>query len=212
MEADRIASKHFMSSSVITCPTCKFANSFATTDCTQCGASLAAAKLQQTLDGLSRATENLKASIAPRKSFYTFNGFGTTLLDYRALPDGTYEATRWVVAMMLPLVPLATYVIQPETQEHSYGRSTSKFSIVGKGKLSAARILRTYLLVVVGLLPIVLGFLNSSWVNHTLGGPLAALAMVVSFAWAAYIIFARIPNEGKAYNSKPAATAGVKQN
>ncbi len=196
----------------VTCPTCNLVNNDEAQVCAQCGGSLAEARLKQLAAEVTRVTEEFKERTRPRQTFHTFNGFGTTLLDYRALPDGTYEATRWVVAMMLPLVPLATYVIRPETQEHSFGRSTSKFSIVGKGKLSAARILRTYLLVVVGLLPIVLGFLNSSWVNHTLGGPLAALAMFASFAWAAYCIFYRIPNEGKAYNSKPAATVGVKQN
>lgn len=197
----------------IACPTCKLVNDGEAQVCAQCGGSLAEARLKQLAAEVQRVTSEFKERTTPRKSFYTFNGFGTTLLDYRALPDGTYEATRWVVAMMLPLVPLATYIIQPETQEHSYGRSTSKFSIVGEGKLTAARIIRTYALVVVGLLPIVLGFLNSSWVNHTLGGPLAALAMFASFIWAAYFVFVRIPNEGKAYKTKRAATTtGLKQN
>ncbi|HEX8178710.1 MAG TPA: hypothetical protein VF525_04120 [Pyrinomonadaceae bacterium] len=196
----------------IACQSCRFVNSFAADACAQCGASLSAAKLQHTIDELQRVTKEVSAHTAPRKSFYTFNGFGTTLLDYRALADGTYEATRWVVALMLPLVPLATYVIRPETQEHSYGRSTSKFTIVGTGKLTAARVVRTYLLTVVGLLPLALGFLNSRWVNRTLGGPLAALAMFASIAWAAYIVFVRVPNEGRAYKTRSAPAAEVKQN
>src|ERR687886_479902 len=71
------------------------------------------------LRAIRRVTEEFKERTAPRKTFHTFNGFGTTLLDYRALPDGTYEATRWAVALMLPIVPLATYTIEPQTQEHS---------------------------------------------------------------------------------------------
>ncbi len=187
--------------STVACPSCNSVNSLDLSDCAQCGASLTAAKIQHSADEIRRVTEAFSAR--PRQSFYTFNGFGTTLLDYRALPDGTYEATRWVVAMMLPLVPLATYVIEPQTQERSYGRETSKFVILEQGKLSAVRVVRTYLLAVVGLLPIILGFLNSSWVNRTLGGPLAALAMFASFAWAVYIVLVKVKNEGKAYNSKP---------
>jgi hypothetical protein len=175
-------------------------NSYETAACAQCGASLAGAKIEQTAAEISRITAEFKERTAPRKSFYTFNGFGTTLLDYRALADGTYEATRWVVALMLPLVPLATYVIRPETQEHSYGRETSKFTIVGRGRLSAARVARTYLLAALGLLPLVVGSLNSSWVNRTLGGPLAALAMILSFVWAVYVVVFRIKNEGQAYS------------
>jgi hypothetical protein len=201
-----------MSSTVIACPSCKFVNNHEADACAQCGESLAAAKLEQAVENLRRVTETATQSIRPRKTFHTFNGFGTTLLDYRALPDGTYEATRWAVALMLPVFPIATYIIEPQTQEHAYGRSTSKFSIVGKGQLSPARIARTYLLAVVGLLPIVLGSLNSSWVNHTLGGPYAALAMLLCFAWAVYIVMIRIPNEGKAYNSKPVPAPGLKQN
>jgi hypothetical protein len=198
--------------STVACPTCKFVNSFEADACAQCSEPLAGAKLEQAVENLRRATEAAKASIRPRKTFHTFNGFGTTLLDYRALPDGTYEATRWAVALMLPIFPIGTYIIQPQTQEHSYGRSTSKFSIVGKGQLSAARVVRTYLLAVVALLPIVLGSLNSSWVNHTLGGPYAALAVLLSFAWAIYVVMIRIPNEGKAYKMRPVPAAGLKQN
>ncbi len=95
----------------VACPACRAANPYDGDNCAQCGEPLAAAKLQHALDEIQRVTADFKERAAPRKTFHTFNGFGTTLLDYRALPDGTYEATRWVVAMMLPLVPLATYVI-----------------------------------------------------------------------------------------------------
>ena len=53
-------------------------------------------------------------------------------------------------------------------------------------------------------MPLVLGFMNSSWVNRTLGGPLAALAMFASIAWGAYVIFFRIKNDSKAYKPKSA--------
>jgi hypothetical protein len=46
--------------------------------------------------------------------------------------------------------------------------------------------------------------MNSSWVNRTLGGPLAALAMFASVVWGAYIIFFRIRNDSTAYKAKSA--------
>ncbi|MCA1617944.1 MAG: hypothetical protein LC795_01230 [Acidobacteria bacterium] len=43
--------------------------------------------------------------------------------------------------------------------------------------------------------------MNSSWVNRTLGGPLAGLAMIASVAWAVNVIFFRIQNDSKAYKN-----------
>ena len=195
----------------VACPACGTVNAGAGVNsaCSKCGGPLAAAVLQQSIDALKKLNERMAELSAP--SFKTFNGFGTTLLDYRRRDDGGWEATRWVVAAMLPLVPLATYRIRPKRQESGYGRMESYFEILGKEPLSAARILRVYALVVLGLAPVVLGSMNSSWVNHTLGGPLAALAMVASVVWGAYIIFFRIRNDSKAYKAE-SAEASSSQN
>jgi hypothetical protein len=186
----------------VACPACKTVNPEAgvNSKCSACGEPLAAAVLQHSIDELKKLNERMAEINAP--SFKTFNGFGTTLLDYRQRDDGAWEATRWVVAAMLPLAPLSTFVIRPKRQENSYGRMESYFEILGRAPLSAARIVRVYALVVVGLAPVILGFMNSSWVNRTLGGPLAALAMVASVVWGAYIIFFLIKNDSKAYKSK----------
>lgn len=191
----------------VACPACKTANPGAEVNskCSACGEPLAAAVIQQSIDELKKLTERMQEMSAP--SFKTFNGFGTTLLDYRRRDDGAWEATRWVVAMMLPLVPLASYVIRPRRQQNSYGRMESYFDILGRAPLTAARILRVYALVVVGLAPIVLGFMNSSWINRTLGGPLAFFAMLASIVWAVYIIFFKIKNDSKAYKKADAAKA-----
>lgn len=185
----------------VTCPACQTVNRSveASSVCRSCGESLAAAVLEQSIADLRAATEKLGAATAPRKSFYTFNGFGTTLLDYRPRAGGEWVATRWVVAMFIPLVPLSDYVIRPKSMERSYGREVAKFELLDKIPLSAARVVRVYLLVAAGLLPIIVGSLNSSWVNRTLGGPKAFFAMIALFAWAVYIIFFLIKNEDKAY-------------
>lgn len=188
----------------VVCPACQAVNPEAgvNSNCAACAEPLAAAVLQHTLDDLKRLNERMAEMTAP--SFKSFNGFGTTLLDYREAGDGTWEATRWVIAAALPLVPLAAYRIRPKRQEARYGQMSTYFEILGRVPLTPARVLRVYALVAVGLAPVLLGFLNSSWVNRTLGGPLAALAMLASVAWAVYFVFFRVKNDSKAYKSQAA--------
>jgi hypothetical protein len=186
----------------INCPSCNFQNSFENDSCQQCGESLTLAKFQRNIDELQKTTAKMRELSTPRKSFYSFNGCGTMLLDYRALPNGTYEAVRWVTVFGLPIIPLSAYVIEPESQEHSYGRETSKFTIVGQTSLTIGRIFRTYGLVLIGLLPIIVGSWNSRFLNHTLGGPLAFFAMLLAIAWGIYFVFFRLKNDSKAYKKK----------
>ena len=190
---------------VVNCTNCSAENADAGPEskCRQCGESLAPALLQKSLDELKGLTAKLQEARTP--SFYSFNGFGTMLLDYRALADGTYEAVRWATALWLPLVPLAAYRIQPLEQERSYGRETSKFRVLGKASLSASRIVRTYLLAAAALLPPVLGVVYSAEINRAVRGFWALGLMVLMAVWSGDIIFFKIPNEGKAYKAKDGA-------
>jgi uncharacterized membrane protein len=192
---------------VVNCTNCSEENVDATPEsqCRQCGESLALALMQQSLDELKGLKEKLEAARKPTPSFYSFNGIGTMLLDYRALPDGTYEAVRWVTIVFLPVIPLSAYRIQPLEQERSYGRETSKFQVLGKAPLSAARVVRTYGLVFIGLLPIVLGSIYSGEINRAMSGPKAFGLMILAVAWGIYILFFKIPNESKAYQAKAAS-------
>ncbi len=185
----------------VACLSCKTSNIDPTPQsvCTNCGEPLAVALFQQSIDEISKVTARMQELTAPRKSFYSFNGFGTMLLDYRALPDGTYETTRWVIAMMLPIFPLATYVIRPTIEERGYGHHTTRFAVLSKRGLSAISVLRTYLLAFAGLAPLVLGFLNSDKINRAMSGPKAFGVMLLTVGWAFYIVFFKIPNVGKAY-------------
>jgi hypothetical protein len=191
----------------VTCPACSFTNVNASPEsaCTNCGEALAPALLQQSVDELKRLTEQLQEAKRPAKSFYSFNGFGTTLLDYRALPDGTYQATRWVIALFLPIFPLKTYLIEPVEQEFGYGRETARFNILGETGLSALRVLRTYLLAAVGLLPAILGVVYSREIDRVVHGLWAVVLMILMFVWGVYFIFYKLKNEGQAYRSRKAA-------
>ena len=183
----------------VNCPSCQTVNPDAdvNTLCSSCGEPVGVAVFQHSVDEILRLTERARELNAP--SFKSFNGFGTTLLDYRRRDDGGWEASRWVIAAGLPVAPLASYVISPKRQEASYGRMESYFEILGRVPLSPARILRVYALVGLGLAPVVLGFMNSRWVNRTLGGPLAVLAMLASIVWAAYVVLFLIKNDTRAY-------------
>jgi hypothetical protein len=196
----------------VNCPACQTLNPDADVNskCSSCGEPLGVAVFQHSLDEIKKVTERMQEATAP--SFNTFNGFGTTLLDYRDREDGTWEATRWVVAAMFPIVPLGSYVIRPQRQQNSYGRMESYFEILGRTPLAPLRVLRVYALLLLGLAPVVLGFMNSSWIDSTIkralgpryGGIVAMLAMVATVAWGAYIIFFRIKNDSKAYKAKSA--------
>lgn len=195
----------------VTCPACGFKNINATAEsvCTNCGESLAPALFQQSVDELKKLTDRLQELKRPARSFYSFNGFGTTLLDYRALPDGTYQATRWIIALFLPVFPLKTYHIEPMTQEFGYGQETSKFRILGETTTSAVRILRTYLLAVAGVLPPILSVIYSSEINRVMKGVWALALMILMAVWAAYIIFFKLKNEGQAYRASKPTQEGV---
>jgi hypothetical protein len=191
----------------VTCPSCNFSNVNATAEsvCANCGESLAATLFQQSVDELKKLTDKLQPIQKPSRSFYSFNGFGTTLLDYRGLPDGTYQATRWIIALFLPIFPLKTYRIEPMSQEHGYGQETTRFNILGQVRLSVVRVLRTYLLAIAGLLPGLLGFIYSREIGRVVTGLYALLLMILMAAWAVYIIFFKLKNEGKAYRSQKTA-------
>jgi hypothetical protein len=194
----------------VNCPACRAVNPDAGVNslCSSCGEPLGAAVIQHSVDEIKKLTERFQEANAP--SFKSFNGFGTTLIDYRAREDGGWEASRWVVAAGLPLFPLASYVIRPKRQEAGYGRMESYFEILGRVPVSPARVLRVYALMLLGLAPAVLGFMNSSRIDRAIkgalgakyGGVVAALAMVASVAWGAYIIFFRIKNDSKAYKAQ----------
>ncbi len=188
----------------VNCSACNESNDFERETCTKCGESLVIPKFESSINEIKKTTERMRELSTPRKTFYSINGCGTTLLDYRKLDNGTYAATRWVIVIGLPIIPLSGYVIEPTSQEFGHGGETAKFTILEKTSLAPTRVFRTYLLAAIGVLPLLLGSLNSRWVNHTLGGPMAFFAMIACFAWMVYIIFFRLKNERKAYKAKTA--------
>jgi hypothetical protein len=195
----------------IPCPACRSVNDYEAKSCARCGESLDMTRLEEAMAGIRETTARFQhqQAVASRGGFTSINGFGTTLLDYTPRQDGSWEAVRWVIAAGVPLVPLGGYVIQPNRQEYTYGRHTTSFAVLDRFKPAPARIGRTYLLIVVGLLPGVLLWMNAGWLNHNLGGGKAFLLMLGTVAWAIYFVFVRTRNDGKVYKPlPPRAVAG----
>ena len=173
----------------VTCVSCSASNPLRDdlNDCQSCGVSLELPKAMASLQATTEKMSRLKS--APAKSFYTFNGFGTTLLDYRKREDGLHEATRWVVALMIPLIPLSSYVIRLGAEVRSYGREAQSFGIIEKIPLSPARVLWVYLLVVIAFLPLYLFGYYDYLGLRTLGLAPFLFRGLLPIIWAGFIIF-----------------------
>ena len=189
----------------IHCPACKLANDYEAESCTGCGEPLAMAKLEEAMAGIRETTARVQhqQAVHSKGGFSSFNGFGTMLLDYRPRGDGTWDAVRWVTAAGIPLVPLGAYAIQPIHEENTYGRHTASFTVLERPTLAAQRVLRTYLLLIAGLLPLVVGVVTDV-LDRTVGnGPAGFFVMLACIVWAAYIVYGRIKNDGKVYKPLP---------
>lgn len=190
----------------IRCPSCTSVNDYEAEKCASCGQALAMAKLEEAMAGIRDTTARFQhqQAVAANRGFSSVNGFGTALLDYRPRGDGTWHAVRWVIAAGIPLVPLGGYVIQPMHEQHTYGRHTASFTVLDRFPLTAARVARTYLLLAVGLLPLVLGWTNSGWLEDTVGDANAFFVMLGAIFWAIYFVYVRTRNDGKVYKPLPA--------
>jgi hypothetical protein len=194
----------------IRCPACRTVNDYEAEKCKSCDESLAMAKIEEAMQGIRDTTARFehKQAVAYNRGFSSVNGFGTMLLDYRPRGDGTWEAVRWVVAAGIPLVPLGGYVIQPLHRDHGYRRHTATFNVLDRFPLTVQRAGWTYLLVVVGLLPLVLGWMNADWLEDTVGDANAFFVMLGAIAWAIYFVHVRTRNDAKAFKPLPVRPIG----
>lgn len=193
----------------IICPACKHRNDFEAANCARCGESLAIAKTEVICAEMRVSSARFRHWNAIREGsgFSTIYGWGTMLIDYRARGEGTYSAVRWVTAAGIPLIPLGTYVIQPHHQDHSHGGQGASFTLVERRPLRMRRVLRTYLMLVAGLLPLVAGWINSDRVNGFFGEGPAFFVMLATGIWAFYVVYFRIKNDGGVYKPLPPPVA-----
>ncbi|HEV8237379.1 MAG TPA: hypothetical protein VGP84_22360, partial [Gemmatimonadaceae bacterium] len=77
---------------------------------------------------------------------YSVNGTGIRLLDYQRVSADTYEATRWLTILFIPILPIGTLLIKPGTAEGIGTMMQYSFQLLGKRPLQWKRVLRMYLI------------------------------------------------------------------
>lgn len=165
------------------------------------------AQIKEITERISQLREQMEESlILPRTT--SFNGFGIMLMDYRPVEDGNYEATRWITACFLPLIPLAVWRIRPKKYKHDQHGEEQSFQLLSKNRLTISRIFLPYLNLVIGVLPFILSYyfldLNPflRFIGRTIGDWVAVgfiiLLIILVLAWIGFIL-SRYHNAEKAY-------------
>ena len=203
--------------SYVKCSACNFDNPSEQVSCSQCRAPLpttpadstetAEEQLRRISEQLSALNDHMQEVMTPARTT-SFNGCGIMLLDYRAVEDGNYEATRWVTIFGFPLIPLSVWKIRPRRYSQDARGERQSFNLLDKRRLTLDRILRPYLILALGALPFVLAyyFADLRPVIYFIGriiGTWAAVGLMILLiclvlAWIGFIM-TRFHNAEKAY-------------
>jgi len=87
---------------------------------------------------------------------YSVNGTGIRLLDYRRVSDDSYEATRWLTILFIPILPIGTLLIRPGTAEGIATMMRYPFQLLGKRPMSWRRVWRMYAIDLIAAVPVAL--------------------------------------------------------
>jgi hypothetical protein len=87
---------------------------------------------------------------------YSVNGTGIRLLDYRRVSEDTYEATRWLTILFIPILPIGTLLVRPGSAEGHGTMMQYNFQLVGKRPMNWRRVLRIYAIDLIAALPVAL--------------------------------------------------------
>jgi hypothetical protein len=87
---------------------------------------------------------------------YSVNGTGIRLLDYRRVSEDSYEATRWLTILFIPILPIGTLLIRPGTAEGIATMMRYSFQLLGKRPMNWRRVLRMYAIDMIAALPVAL--------------------------------------------------------
>lgn len=206
--------------SQVKCPSCEFDNPPLQANCQRCGAALPVTPGDSSEDAeeqVRRITERLAAINDEMREITTpvrttsFNGCGVMLLDYRPVGDGNYEATRWVTAFGIPIIPLSVWKIHPRKFSQDIRGERQSFDLLDKRRITVDRFLRPYLFLALGALPFILAyyFTDLRPVVYGLGRMLGTwvavgfmiLLIVLVLVWIGFIM-TRFHNADKAYKQK----------
>jgi hypothetical protein len=205
----------------VKCPACSFDNSPDQAQCAECSSPLpqtpaeasssAEEQLRQLNERIAALNDDIKETLTPARTT-SFNGCGVMLLDYRAVEDGHYEATRWVTLFAFPLVPLSVWKIRPRRYSHDARGERQSFDLLERRRITLDRFLRPYLFLALGALPFVLAYYFTDlrpvvyFLSRTIGTWFAVgfiiLLIILVLVWIGFIM-TRFHNAEKAYKQKP---------
>jgi hypothetical protein len=117
---------------------------------------------------------------APTARLY---GTGIALLDYRKVAENTYEATRWVTVLYVPIIPGPTWLVRPlGSAAIPLGGTVREFEKIGEKATPGDRILKTLLvgwtMAILAVAPLAL----FATVGRRLTGPLGTVALIAAVA------------------------------
>ena len=78
----------------------------------------------------------------------SLNGIGTTLYGKRDVePDGSYVATKWFIFLLLPIIPISSYRVLPNTPKMNFLTQVTNYSRFEKVQFNTRQVINTYLLI-----------------------------------------------------------------
>lgn len=78
----------------------------------------------------------------------SLNGIGTTLYGKRDVEfDGSYIATKWFTFLLLPMLPISSYRVLPNTPKMNFLTQVTNYSRFEKVPFNKKQVINTYLLI-----------------------------------------------------------------
>lgn len=92
---------------------------------------------------------------------YSLNGIGITLYGKRDIgPDGSYIATKWFIFLLLPIFPISSYRVLPDTPKMHFLTQRTNYKRFEKVPFNKRQVINIYLLIygfiiIIFVLPII---------------------------------------------------------
>jgi hypothetical protein len=145
-------------------------------------------------------------------------GIGVRVLDHRRVDDDTYDATRWLTILFLPVVPLGSFRIRPRvatsTNLGAVIETTYQAELLGRVRTTAARVIRMYLLgwlvaPIVMLGPVAAGLVFANLHDDGRPSPLKSALLVAGCLWCVVAVGILDHRRERLYAGRVPAPPGV---
>jgi hypothetical protein len=140
---------------------------------------------------------------------YSVNGTGIRLLDYQQVSAGTYQVTRWLTILFIPILPIGALLIRPGTAEGVGTSMQYNFQLLGKRPMPWKRIARMYGMTLLAALPVTLCAVFETPGEQT---NMFLALFIFSILWAIGVLIYAQRGAGSVYHSpaaQPMPTGGA---